>query len=69
MQNCQKRTQWSFFAKIVLLQINMWWYQGCQIFLGATYQTRTNIPKRGKLYQMDIEYTKWLENTQNRHTI
>jgi hypothetical protein len=23
MQNCQKRTQWSFFAKIVLLQINM----------------------------------------------
>jgi hypothetical protein len=42
--------------------------QGCQIFLGATYQNRKNIPKWGEIYlpkghivyQMAIKYTKWL---------
>jgi hypothetical protein len=26
-----------------------------------------NIPKRGKLYQMTIKYTKWPHNTPNDH--
>jgi hypothetical protein len=39
--------------------------QGCQIFLGATYQNGKkhtkgpeNIPKDGKIYQTAIKYTK-----------
>jgi hypothetical protein len=30
--------------------------QGCQIFLGAWYQNRKNVPKEHKMYQME-EYT------------
>jgi hypothetical protein len=41
--------------------------QGCQIFLGATYQNGKNIPKDHKMYQMDIQYTIWQKSRQNDH--
>jgi hypothetical protein len=31
--------------------------QGCQIFLGITYQNGKNIPNYHKIYQMPIKYT------------
>jgi hypothetical protein len=40
--------------------------QGCQIFLGATYQNwekytkrQHNIPNYHEIYQMVMKYTKW----------
>jgi hypothetical protein len=32
--------------------------QGCQIFLGARYQNRKNVPNEHKIGQMVIKYTK-----------
>jgi hypothetical protein len=32
--------------------------QGCQIFLGTTYQKGENIPNYHKIYRMHIKYTK-----------
>jgi hypothetical protein len=37
-------------------------HQGCQIFLGTTYQNGKNIPKDHKIYQMATKYTKWPQN-------
>jgi hypothetical protein len=37
--------------------------QGCQIFLGKTYQNGENVP------QMTIKYTKWPYNIPNDHKI
>jgi hypothetical protein len=31
--------------------------QGCQIFLGTTYQNGENVPKNKKNYQMVTKYT------------
>jgi hypothetical protein len=36
--------------------------QGCQIFLGATYQNAKNIPYDLKIYQTGIKYTNLPEN-------
>jgi hypothetical protein len=33
--------------------------QGCQIFIGTTYQNRKNIPNDQKLYEIATKYTKW----------
>jgi hypothetical protein len=33
--------------------------QGCQIFLGSTYQNGKNIPNDHKIYQMAIQFNKW----------
>jgi hypothetical protein len=33
--------------------------QGCQIFIGATYQNGKNIPNDHKIYQMAIQFNKW----------
>jgi hypothetical protein len=41
--------------------------QGCQIFLGATYQDGENIPKDRKIYQLAVKYTKWPQNVPNGH--
>jgi hypothetical protein len=48
-------------------------HQGCQIFLGTTYQnenkytkTRTNIPNRNKIYQMATKYAKRQQNIPNK---
>jgi hypothetical protein len=32
--------------------------QGCQIFLGATYQSAKNVPKLPKIYQVAMKHTK-----------
>jgi hypothetical protein len=32
--------------------------QGCQIFLGAWYQNRKNVPNEYKMYQMNTKCTK-----------
>jgi hypothetical protein len=37
--------------------------QGCQIFLGTTYQNGE------KIYHIRIKYTKWPQNVQNGHKI
>jgi hypothetical protein len=44
-------------------------FQGCQIFLGTTYQNGKNIPKNHKIYQMATEYIKWPQNIPNGHKI
>jgi hypothetical protein len=31
--------------------------QGCQIYLGTTYQNGKNIPNDHKMYQMAVKYT------------
>jgi hypothetical protein len=36
--------------------------QGCQIFLGTTYQNGKNIPNGHKIYQMATKYTIWPQN-------
>jgi hypothetical protein len=36
--------------------------QCCQIFLGAAYQNRKNVPNNHKIYQMVTKYTEWLYN-------
>jgi hypothetical protein len=36
--------------------------QGCQIFLGTTYQNGKNIPNNQIIYQMAEIQTKWSEN-------
>jgi hypothetical protein len=33
--------------------------QGCQIFIGAWYQNRKNVPNEHKTYQMVIKFSKW----------
>jgi hypothetical protein len=33
--------------------------QGCQILLGATYQSGENVPNGHKIYHLAIKYTKW----------
>jgi hypothetical protein len=33
--------------------------QGCQIFLGTTYQNGKNIPNNHKIYLMDTKFTQW----------
>jgi hypothetical protein len=33
--------------------------QGCQIFLGTTYQNGKNIPNDHKMYQMDPKCSSW----------
>jgi hypothetical protein len=33
--------------------------QGCQIFLGATYQNGENIPNFQEIYQIVTKYIKW----------
>jgi hypothetical protein len=43
--------------------------QGCQIFIGATYQNGKNIPNDYKLYQITLKYTKWPLNITNGHII
>jgi hypothetical protein len=44
-----------------LLKVAPTYLQGCQIFLGTTYQN-------GKIYQITIKYTKW-PNRPDGHTI
>jgi hypothetical protein len=39
--------------------------QGCQIFLGATYQNVKDIPNNHKISQITIKYTKRPQNTSN----
>jgi hypothetical protein len=41
--------------------------QGCQIFLGTTYQNGKNSTKLP--YQMATKYTKWPQNIPNGHKI
>jgi hypothetical protein len=36
--------------------------QGCQIFLGATYPNRKNIPKTGKMYPKQEKCTQNRKN-------
>jgi hypothetical protein len=43
--------------------------QCCQIFLGAAYQNRKNVPNNYKMYQIAIKYTKWLQNLPNGRKI
>jgi hypothetical protein len=43
--------------------------QGCQIFLGATYQNGKNIPNNHKIYHITIKYTKCQWNIPNNHKI
>jgi Tfp pilus assembly ATPase PilU len=33
--------------------------QGCQIFLGTTFQNREKCTKTGKMYQNGGKYAKW----------
>jgi hypothetical protein len=47
-------------------------HQGCQIFIGTTYQKvekytklPQNIPNCHKIYQMATKYTKWPKNIPN----
>jgi hypothetical protein len=52
-------------SALVLLRASMRYYcapfQGCQIVLGTTYQKRgKNIANYHKMYQMSIDFTKWL---------
>jgi hypothetical protein len=43
--------------------------QGCQIFLGARYQNRKNVPNEHTIYQMVIKYSKCPLNVPNGHKI
>jgi hypothetical protein len=43
--------------------------QGCQIFLGTTYQNVKNIPNNHKIFKMATKYTKWPQNIPNGHKI
>jgi hypothetical protein len=43
--------------------------QGCQIFLGKTYQNGENLPTYHNIYQMSIKYTKWLFSRPNVYNV
>jgi hypothetical protein len=43
--------------------------QGCQIFLGATYQNMKNVPDKHKLHRITITYTKWPQHIPNGRKI
>jgi hypothetical protein len=43
--------------------------QGCQIFLGTTYQNGENIQNDYKIYQMAIKYFQWQLNRPNARKI
>jgi hypothetical protein len=35
------------------------WWQGCQTFLGTTYQKMKIVPNEHKIYRMAIAFTNW----------
>jgi hypothetical protein len=43
--------------------------QGCQIFLGTTYQTGKKLPNDHEIYQIATKYAKWPQNIPNCHEI
>jgi hypothetical protein len=43
--------------------------QGCQSFVGATYQNGKDVPNDHKIYEIVIKVTKWPQNILNGSTI
>jgi hypothetical protein len=41
--------------------------QGCQIFLGTTYQIKKNVPNDLQIYKVAIKYTIWPKSRLNGH--